>query len=444
VAALLLTALGTPLWFYSVNFWEHTIAACLCVWSLASVFEYGARRSQPALFAAAALPALGVCFRNEFVLLLPLVLAALLVQLPREERPRALVGFLQFAFVGLLPLWLLNWKYTGNPVGFHASNVASYTGGAADHLMNRGLAFYRLFVASHELPWLSAILALPYLVVFLWNPSLDNRRFARAVPIAALLASTSFAVTFAYYFLGANGPLWHLMDANSLFSAAPLLIVGFLRCRDAEQGARERRTLWRVIVGYGVGYGLLAPQISTAGMHWGNRFLLILYPLMALLAARTAADWFRREPGRSRWGAACLAAAGALSLASQVFSVHLLYRTNEFNVRLTEAVAETPEEGVITDNWRIPQTLCGVFDRKKIFYLPAEGAAEQLRERLAAAGVRRFLLVETTFRHQPIAPELPARIVKDNGLQIYTARLTSVPLRAPGPAVPHAKAGPAE
>ena len=41
--AVLLAGLCTPIWFYSVVFWEHTIAACLCVWSICYIVEYGAR-----------------------------------------------------------------------------------------------------------------------------------------------------------------------------------------------------------------------------------------------------------------------------------------------------------------------------------------------------------------------------------------------------------------
>ena len=41
--AVPLASLGTPLWFYSLTFWEHTPAACLAVWSVLLVRFPGLR-----------------------------------------------------------------------------------------------------------------------------------------------------------------------------------------------------------------------------------------------------------------------------------------------------------------------------------------------------------------------------------------------------------------
>ena len=48
-AAILLAGTCTPVWFYSVVFWEHTIAVCLCVWSLYYALSYHRSRIPEAL-----------------------------------------------------------------------------------------------------------------------------------------------------------------------------------------------------------------------------------------------------------------------------------------------------------------------------------------------------------------------------------------------------------
>ena len=68
--AILIAGLCTPVWFYSLTFWEHTLAACCCVWGTVFLMRYlsGGRRAD--LAAAAALVALGTYFRAEALPLL--------------------------------------------------------------------------------------------------------------------------------------------------------------------------------------------------------------------------------------------------------------------------------------------------------------------------------------------------------------------------------------
>ena len=55
--------------------------------------------------------------------------------------------------------------------------------------------------------------------------------------------------------------------------------------------------LWMLLLHVGL-YAALVPQLNSAGMHWGCRFLLVAYPLLGALAAVTFAATWRRSPAR--------------------------------------------------------------------------------------------------------------------------------------------------
>ena len=96
-----------------------------------------------------------------------------------------------------------------------------------------------------------------------------------------------------------------------------------------------RRWLWWVTLGYAILYGLTAPLVSSQGMHWGNRFLVGLYPLLAALAAVNAAEWAARIRPRLAWAAVPVGLALLVSLAAQVYSIHLLREKKRFSSILT-------------------------------------------------------------------------------------------------------------
>ena len=435
--AILLAGLATPVWFYAVSFWEHAVAASLCVWAVAHGFAYaaGARAGAPRtgrLAASAALVALGIAFRTDLYLLLPVLLLVVVARLPRGRRLEAAVRFTGAALLALLPVWLLNRAYTGAPMGIHGMSVLAYGEGLSGHLRERGRVLWNLFVASHWRAGLSVVLALPFLALLVADPALQPARFRRALPWVALVAAASALVTLSGYWTSPHGPLWQLLHANGLFAAAPVLALALLRPRGAP-GQREQRWLWVLVLAYGALYALAAPALSTAGIHWGARFLLLVYPLLALLAAANLSAWLAERESRRAGGAAALALLVLLSVVAQLWSIDLLRRAQGFSERFTAAVARRPERVVVSRSWRIGQELARVFDRKQIFFLRDDEDWRSLRARLASAGVGRVLWVDSAYGPPRRQHGGPSELVGDGGLGLYAVRITSAPLTPPRP-----------
>jgi hypothetical protein len=181
-----------------------------------------------------------------------------------------------------------------------------------------------------------------------------------------------------------------------------------------------------MVLGYGLLYASTAPVLSTAGVHWGSRFLLLLYPVLALLAAGSLADWRRLGGPVSAAGAVAIATAILLSVGSQVYSVVLLRRAQGFSDRLNTAVEARPEGVVVSRGWRTGQELARVFDRRQIFFLRDDEDWTRLRGRLRAAGVDQVLWIESAYARASQGPIATGEVVGDDGLGLYAVRLLPV------------------
>jgi hypothetical protein len=443
-AALLLAGLGTPVWFYSVLFWEHTPAMALAAWGVYFCFRYPKSRRTRDLLLGAALTGAAVWLRDELYLFLPVLLAGILYQL-REGRPRAVLLFGLAATAAVLPLWLLNLHYTGHVTGFHASSNVAWSGGLGGHLAGRGVAFYRLFVqlgARSEL-WLSLLLGVPIALLFLLRPPVCPQRFPWAVPVLVLFAIAALAYTLTGY-LRTEDRLQYLMESNSLFSVSPLLVVGLLRRRperddppEIQRTGRARTALWGVVLGYALLYALAAPMASTGGAHWGNRFLVVLYPFLALLAAATVQDWLALPPERTRRWAGALIVAAVASVAAQLFSMGLIVRVTDFSRQVNARAMAYPEQVLITDQPYISQMLYRPFYAKWVFLIERREEMDRLVGALVRAGVDRVRVLQSA----KLAPEGSApgefEIIPDNGLNWCPIRVGTLRFVASGPPGDH-------
>lgn len=103
---------ATPLLWYTLVFWEHTLPVALALGAYVLV-----TRERLALGGFVA--ALSVVFREEgYVMIVSVAIALLLTR-------RRMLPFLGGALIALAPLWIINWLTFGHPLGIHARVYAS-------------------------------------------------------------------------------------------------------------------------------------------------------------------------------------------------------------------------------------------------------------------------------------------------------------------------------
>lgn len=426
--AVLVAGLATPAWFYSLNLWEHTLAAACCAWGVVGLVDFQRERAwRPLLLGFAGLGA-ALFLRDVLGLFAVIVTALLLARLPAERR-RVLVaaGVVLGGAVALMVL--LQWLTTDHPLGFHAGALTRGAG-VGEHLAKRPLIFFLYFVAAHPDRALSFLLAAPFLAAFALRPRLLPSRAPLLVPGLAALAALA-GIGFLAGFLAAPSPLRHLLGANGFFVAAPAIVLGLLRPAAApspKPAAGARELVLHAACLYFLAYCLLAPWAGAVSLHWGGRLQFCLYPLLAALAVAALADW-RDRPGRRPAAAwAALVAVLLVSVASQAYSVTLVRHKRLHAERLAQAMERLEPRVVITDVWWAGHELYASFRERTIFFVRSQAQLETLTAKLAARGEESFVFA-TRPRQGPPPPG--ALRVDDGGWDFYSLDLLVSPLGAP-------------
>ncbi len=440
--AMLFAGLCTPVWFYSAVFWEHAIAMCLCVWGLWFHLSFRERGGLASLGIGFGLCAMGIWFRDELYLFVLVMLALQLHGVRRSGwKPAARILGVAAA-VGLavlIPLWLFQWKSIGRPFGFHLETHVLKTSGILMHLSQRPRVLYNLLLTSHESMAVSLVSSIPLLLAFILRPRLSWSAYRRAVPALGSFAAIGTLVTLSGYFR-TPGPILALDYSNSLFACAPILALGLLRLDRAPDGSVESVAVGRIRTAallYAAFYALAAPGLGSKGIHWGNRFLLVLYPLLAIPAASNCIRWLnglRWNEGRSErvahrfplqrlrrfpLPAWILVFVVVVGLAAQCFSIDLLIRVTDFSDRLNRAIEARPNVVLMTDTFWLPEFLHRAFLKREIYLVRSEETVRYFRSRLGDSGRTEYFYL--TARPNP-PPVEPSFIVDDRGLKFFTVR----------------------
>ena len=426
-----IVGLATPIWFYSVTFWEHMPAVACVTWTVMSCLTARQRHPMRNLFIAGCLAAGAVYFRDDCYVL-ALVVPFTTISFGPGWLKRVVTFGAAFGLVAL-PLWLFQWVALGEPFGFHLQASSALEVGFWNHLLDRDDVVALLLFNNHPSVWLSGFVSLFPLVLLVWRPRLRPATFCIGVIVLYVIAIVNCAIVLGGLVFS-HSPIWSLAGANGFFAAAPILMIGLLgsgrshRAISSEVSKRlesDRRTvLAKLILVYVLAYVLLTPKAHAGGIHWGCRYLLPLMPLMGVLTASTIAGWWVRFQTRHRCGAALMCTALAFSLIAQLFSLTLLHGRKSYSSKLNRIVRAAPEKVVIAEGWFVPQSLAGCFFEKQIFLAGRPEATEAVIRRLRERGVDRVLSV--AWAPRPSQDDAPALLVEDGWLNFMTLRIESV------------------
>ena len=367
--------IANPLFFYSLEFWEHAPAVALLagctvlIWKSAGVATTAPGRLRPdtigLCLAAGALGAVAVLLRPEAALYLTALLIA------RRPTIPAALAFAAGAAVVVGPLSIASYVHSGSFLGTHLTNtlapmsrewlssrVSRITAWLWPHSIVEGLAIACLAIA-----WLAGRFGL----------SLRARQTIGLIGVVAVAL------------LAARGEL----DRDSVWQAFPVAALALVPV--AAQGLRPLRIL----------AGLAAVLVVLTATHdggaqWGPRFLLIIAAPLMLLAATAIAEL--AAPGSWRWARVTLT---VVVLVAALLTTRAAYRelrgAKNVYARIVAATDSLtrPGEPIVTNVWWFDQVVAPLYGTRTFLYVPDRtNVVETLRE-LAAAGERNIALVWT-------------------------------------------------
>jgi hypothetical protein len=394
-------ALATPLFFYGITLWEHslTVALGLGAWMLAS-------RDAPArLFAAGLLVALACWLREELALLGIALAIACLVQ---TRRPAALLWLAAGAVVPAGSLLLANELAYGTPLGVHLL-ASGGLGGAASGMPEVGadpparilVSLLAGFGRDEVEAALLGAAALAALAIG-WVAA-RRARWAAPALIAVTAAGLAAWLLGGARMFGAARPLAELVRYNGLLVQMPMFClagIGLHRVWSCPDYAGIRVgvlagllfLLFAVAIGAASGssYGVQA----GFGVHWGPRVLLPALPALVALAVAAVRPGDGPTPRHfavvSPIAVAGLLAAGLLSSAHAVW---FLAEQKADARSFQAAVRALAPRYVVTTHPLLAQHVSALWREKPMLLARDPRSLARAVADLRAGGVREFLFV---------------------------------------------------
>jgi hypothetical protein len=372
-------ALATPLWFYSLEFWEHNIVVFLvcCAIYFALVFRKSGKTRD--LVFSISLSSIVIYFRDELYLLL-VVICFSLCFFNRKNILRNLTITAATFFCIILPLFLIQDKLTGMALGAHLGKHIGQSTSLVNHFMDRPKVIYNLLLAMAHPKILSSLFQIIYLLLISLFLFIKDKKKKYVFLICTFLVI--FHSILLIISTSGDNAITKLLDSNGLFAASPFLLLVFFKTGFSNPYDVENKNMSLIkffVFFFLLLYILAAPVAGSSGIHWGCRFLLILYPLLVIILVYQFKDTFN-----GIWSLKKGAVWMGLILACflQLSSIKLLHDMKIFNRDLNRFITSQSERIIITDQWHVPQELSFHFFDSMIFYFNPNYQVTQINQLL--------------------------------------------------------------
>jgi hypothetical protein len=409
IFSVVFAAICTPIWFYSLTFWEHLPAVALCVSGLYFAFRYRSQGKLKYIVASAILYGLSIYFRDELYLFV-FSIVFVVFSSPRELRKKGLFLFAGVLLASQIPLWLFNISVFGNLLDVHANTVHLFEGGLTSYLSSRLTVINRLLFNIHPIMQLSVLIGLPFVILLATNPRLSKKGYSFAMVMGSVWGLVCGIVNLTGLMHTGNF-MQSLFNSNGFFAVSPLLTIGLFGSKkeDGNSNSDSARILWISLMYYIVLYLLLCPAMNVIGMNWGCRLLLPIYALLSILAGRNLSIFLQiKDTHIAKYAAVVLVI--LISFLSQIYSLHLLYARKSFNSRLNTYILQRKEKHIIAAGWFVPQELGISFTKKAIYLAKNEYDIASLKRLLKEKGVDEILIVSAyQIRNIPASEKITMR-----------------------------------
>jgi len=349
---LMTTAVCTPLLFYGLEFWEHSLAVGIAATGTLLFVQRGSTRS---LLAGGALLGVAVLLRPEAVT----YLAALLVAdrwLPRPLTLARTAIVLAGAAIAIAPVAMLSASASGQLFGAHIGrNMAGVTVG----WLSTRADYARIWLAGPQGLWVLLAVAGFMIVTAAANPTGRLRTIMLAAAAFIVIAVAIAAASRQFD----RASIWNAAPAVAALSVVPLF------------GRRDGQRFLIVLAAVSAALVALTSP-NDGGAQWGPRFFSLSFIPIAILTGDALAGFASDLPHVGRAAVAVVLLASAVVQRNAYKDLQTTKRVYEGMVAFVER--ETPAGSVIvTDLWWLDQVTAGLYPTRTTLVVDGAAAAER-------------------------------------------------------------------
>ena len=360
---LVILSLGTPLLFYSMTLWEHSLATALVTLSFAFLIQNrqilgDSNKYVWEVTVAGFLIALATAFRTEAIFW---VAIPLFFWRSTERNYQDIGRYMIGLAAGLAGLILLNHLLTGKIYPLHVlSNIDQNPFFSYRHILSTRLINLQILLTQgfRGVWFKSLILLLPLLITVLWRGWRRERDWGYYLAAGIL-------IFWVFYFYSMTKSLdlsiypvkTGMGDSGGLLWVVPFAVLALLPIK-SKRLPRFWRILWLSPIIYIVVVAAFTPTVR--GIHWGPRFIVTALPLLLIVGTVRAQRWWQRYSITK----VVIIVLVLISIFNQLYSYGVLINIRNNNVVLNRWAARAGSEPSITQRmWYLPGDLSLLSDQ---------------------------------------------------------------------------------
>ena len=335
---MVVTGIATPILFYSTMFWEHSMAVAAALFSIYfCYFGQIRQKTLPFVFSGIA-GAAAFALRTEMIFVL---MGIGLVQLWVNWRRAVLYGLCFFFFC--LPVFYINWRTIGHPLNVQLNNLTQTTDFA---FLTNGLKAVPYFIFHVPKPWTYPMGKVSMVVGSLGFLAALFMPFMKKIRIILLAGFFVFLIV-SWRILISDFGYKSIHGFAALAPHTALFTWFFLNWKTRKTNILN----WHFLVS-GLIFGIVfiyKAWIGAGGMQWGTRYLLVFYPILAIMFVVGIYDYFSEM---NRWtriflGTAIIWAV-AIGIGYQIRGLQTVLRVMQYYQESAAGLDQLKDRPVIT------------------------------------------------------------------------------------------------
>ncbi|MEM7335881.1 MAG: hypothetical protein AAF490_27635 [Chloroflexota bacterium] len=419
-----LSVFGTPIIFYAVQIWDHSLATGFVTLGMAyTAVSLKNQQSRPALWGGL-LIALALAQRPETYLFAGV--AGIVFAVISAPNWLKIGAFASGGAIGTAASWLFNWYWVGHPLGFPMA-TRFFGFGAVDSYpvqpysevtITPAIKMGRLLLhinARDPLTFTATLLLLLAIILFFFGLRLPNYQKT------AVLWAGFGAIAVAFLIWGLESSHQAVTGLLSTLPFLPLSLAFVQPENEGKQSWPIYQFVFFTAVLYVAAMVLIWPAFG--GEQWGARYLLHAYPLL-LFSAAYGFNHYTETVNQPQGQTLTKVTYGlvAVALLFQLAGLRYLYGKIYDMVPVREAVIELEADVIFTNHPFLPSFMTSVED-KQFFFVDNESDLIKLVNLTYNNGINEIAVLPLESGQLTLPSEIEGIIIEPTGQATYQLKL---------------------